>query len=157
MRKRFSGLTSQRPTKLSSVRMAGGMSDGSRSCAKVGMTTPRSRQRWAVLRMTSGRSCLMSLDISGLGQPPERGGEVFNACHQNHCRDDEWLEARLAIGCEPVALEHARGHLALRAAHAGNVGGQTVQVERVAAARELHLRLVALPALELGVQRGEDE
>jgi hypothetical protein len=59
MRKRFTGSTSQRRTPLKRERTDCGMREGSRSCAKVGITTPRARQRAAVLRTTDGLMLLM--------------------------------------------------------------------------------------------------
>src|ERR1035437_761439 len=64
IRKRFTGFTSHSPTPLSFRLMAGGMSSGFRNCLNVGSTMPRSRQRAAVLLMTSGCSRLMILDMT---------------------------------------------------------------------------------------------
>src|ERR1022692_610971 len=85
MRKRLSGSTSESLTPPRRARTDGGMSDGSRSWLNVGMTMPRSRHRLAVLRITSGCSCLMIVDMSVLCQPPERGRVVFYPRHEDHC------------------------------------------------------------------------
>src|SRR5208283_2761767 len=153
MRKRFRGSTSDIPTPLSRARIDAGMSDGSRSCPKVGMTIPLSRQRPAVFRITPCCSFPMILYMLVLRKPPERGRAVLDARHEDHRGDDERLEARLAVGPYPVALEHALRDLALRAAHPGDVRRQAVHIESAAAAREPHLRLVALPGLEPRVAR----
>src|SRR5215469_6393765 len=90
----------------------------------------------------------MICDISVLCQLSEHRREILSARHQNHCGDDEWLEARFAIGRNTVFFEDSRRDLALRATHPRNVRWQTMQVERFPAAREPHFRLIAFPTFE---------
>src|ERR1017187_9592875 len=85
--------------------------------------------------------------------PAQQLRHIIDARAEDHRRDDERLVARLAVGVEARALEHAAADLAGRAAHAGDVGRQAVHVQRVPVARALHQRFGALPVLEAGVGR----
>ena len=54
---------------------------------------------------------------------------------------------------DDIAVEHAVVDLALRAGKTGDVGGQAVEIERLAVLGELHHLFGAGPVLVLGVLR----
>jgi hypothetical protein len=67
----------------------------------------------------------------------------------DHGRDDIGLVTGLPVGGQAEALEHRSGHLALPAAHPGDVRRQAVQVQRFP--RAGHQALGALPVGETPV------
>src|ERR1017187_4185202 len=141
MRKRLTGLTSQRPTPLSLDVTDGGMSSGWRSSLNVGMRSPRLRQRAAVFFMTSGYRRLMILDMdfliscqgglgfrgSGCELLQQRGG-VLESRHEDHGGDDKGFVAGLLVGGDAALLEDVLGDLALGATDTRNVRRQAMHV-----------------------------
>ena len=80
---------------------------------------------------------------------------ILDLGKEDHCGDDVGLEGGLLIQRVAVAVEHGRGDLAGFAGNVGDVGGQAMEIERLAVLGELHHFLGAFPVLMLGVLREE--
>ena len=95
---------------------------------------------------------MLAAAVGGV-QRPQSGNGVLYLTHHDHGGDDIGLEAGLFIKRHQIAVKYGGVHLALLAAHAGNIGGQAVEIQRFALLCPLHHVLGAGPVLVLCVLR----